>query len=149
MANHFHSIFSWYKHFFHVCYTNPSTNFIRQNLIFKLGKAIVTLSTINYNWFWLTSAIVNQPSSPHLHYGLGCRNMGHGPNLPKGQLTRCYFCHFHGSVNGIKLILINKTSCDVNPPNFWHIWQNLNTKSIRSYKIKNSLKFAFLSSWQP
>jgi len=33
------------------------------------------------------------------------------------------------------LILINKTSCDVNPPIFGHVWQNLNTKSIGSYKI--------------
>jgi hypothetical protein len=64
-----------------------------------------------------------------------CKNMGHGPNLPKGQSTGRCFCHFHESVNDIRLILINITSCDVNPPIFWHVWQNLNIKLIGSYKI--------------
>lgn len=106
-------------------------------------------STINYSWFWLTGAMVNQTLSRYLHYGLGCKNIGHGPNLPKGQSTRQCFCHFHESVNDIRFILINRTSCDVNPPIFGHVWQNLNTKLIGSYKIKNSSKFTFLSSWQP
>ncbi len=149
MANHFYSIFSFYKCFFNVCYTNPCTNLIRQNLVFKSRKAIVTLSTISYNWFWLTCAMVNRTSSPYLHYGLGCRNMGHGPNLPKGQSTRWCFCHFHESVNDIRLILINRTSHDVNPPIFGHVWQNLNTILIGSYKIYIFSKFTFLNSWQP
>ncbi len=144
MANHFHSMFSWYKCFFHVCYTNPYINLIRQNLVFKSRKTIVTLSTISYNWFRLTGAMVNQTSSPRLHYGLGYRNMEHGPNLPKGQLIGWCFCHFHESVNDIRLILINRTSCDVNPPISRHIWQNLNTKSIGSYKIIFFFKFHIL-----
>jgi hypothetical protein len=121
MANHFHSIFSWYKRFFCVCYTNPFTNLIKQNLVFKSRKAIVTLSIINYNCFQLIGAMVNQTSSPHLHYGLGRRNMGHGPNLPKGQSIGRRFYHFHENVNDIKLMPINRTSCDVNPSNFGHL----------------------------
>jgi len=81
----------------------------------------VTLSTISYNWFGLIGAMVNQTTSPCLHYGLGCKNMGHGPNLPKGQSIGWCFCHFHESVNDIRLILINITSCDVNPPIFGHV----------------------------
>jgi hypothetical protein len=67
--------------------------------------------------------VVNQTSLNGLQLGLEHKNLGHGPSLLKGQSTWFIFIFLVENVNNIKysvvnsrLMFVNKTSSDVNPP---------------------------------
>lgn len=95
-------------------------------------------------------------SSLGFHLSLEYRNIGCGPNLSKGQSTRCRLTislkvlmtlEIGQSIEGQWRFF--KPMHDINTPFFKTSWKFWKTQPIVSCKITKSSRPTFFNSWQP
>jgi hypothetical protein len=110
MTNHFNSTGTNISSM-HVILTPLLVILLNKTFFFKLGKTIVNLLTISYNWFRPTTVMVNQISLDNLHNNT--RKWGMVLTYQKAN-QHADVCQFLESVNNIRYRVVNNMSMFVN-----------------------------------